>query len=58
VWGLDGSIYIGGLNMFGLMTEGKKYQLQQDGNHTLFHVKYQLGKEIEKKGISKGHKIV
>jgi hypothetical protein len=40
------------------MTEGKEYQLQQDGTHTLFHVKYQGYTEIEKKEISKGHKIV
>ncbi len=39
-------------------TEGKKYELQPDGTHTLFHVKCERGKEIEKKEISNGHKIV
>jgi hypothetical protein len=40
-------------------TEGKKYQLQQDGTHTLFHVKYDDDEEeIDNKEISKGHKIV
>jgi hypothetical protein len=41
----------------GNRTEGKKYQLQPDHTHTLFHVKY-VGKIEEKKEISKGHKIV
>ena len=41
------------------MTEGKKYELQEDHTHTLFHVKYdEDGEEIEKKEISEGHKIV
>jgi hypothetical protein len=59
VWG-DGSIYIGGYKD-GCRTEGKKYQLQQDGTHTLFHVKYDgtwRNTEIEKKEISSGHKMV
>ncbi len=51
-------IYIGGYKD-NLRTEGKKYELQKDRTHTLFHVKYDdKGKEIEKKEISKGHKIV
>jgi hypothetical protein len=54
----DGSIYIGGYKD-NERTEGKKYQLQQEGTHTLFHLKYDDdGDEIEKKEISKGHKIV
>jgi hypothetical protein len=53
VWFNDGIIYIGGYNKYG-KTEGKEYQLQQDGTHTLFHV---MGR-TEKKEISKGHKIV
>jgi hypothetical protein len=59
VWyGDDGSIYIGGYKD-GCMTEGKEYQLQQDGTHTLFHVKYDEDEEvIERKKISIGHKIV
>jgi hypothetical protein len=53
-----GSIYIGGFKD-GCRTEGKEYQLQQDGTHTLFHVKYDdEGDEIEKKEISSGHKMV
>ncbi len=41
------------------MTEGKKYELEEDRTHTLFHVKHnEYGNEIEKKEISKGHKIV
>ena len=40
-------------------TEGKKYELQKDNTHTLFHVNHdEDGKEIVKKEISKGHKIV
>ncbi len=36
-----------------------KYELQADGTHTLFHVKYDENEdEIEKKEISKGHKIL
>jgi hypothetical protein len=52
VWSDDRSIYIGGYKD-NYRTEGKKYQLQQDGTHTLFHVEYQGSKEIEKKEISK-----
>jgi hypothetical protein len=58
LWKDDGSIYIGkvkGNNP----SEGKKYELQKDKTHTLFYVKYDAyGKEIEKKEISSGHKVV
>jgi hypothetical protein len=59
LWRDDGSIYIGGYKD-DYRTEGKKYQLQKDGTHTLFHVKYQDGtwREIENKEISSGHKMV
>ena len=40
------------------MTEGKKYELQGDGTHTLYNVKYEGWKEIERKEMSKGHKLV
>ena len=41
------------------MREGDMYELQQDGSHTLFHVKYDDDmKQIEKKEISSGHKMV
>jgi hypothetical protein len=42
------------------MTEGKRYELQKDSTHTLFHVKYEeeSNKQLEKKLISKGHKIL
>ncbi len=51
-------MYIGGFKN-DKATEGKKYELQKDRTHTLFHVKYDDdGDEIEKKEISKGHKIV
>jgi hypothetical protein len=42
------------------MTEGRKYELQEDQTHTLFKVKYdETGKiVIEKKEISRGHKMV
>ena len=34
------------------------YELQADGTHTLYYVKYdEEGEEIERKEISKGHKI-
>jgi hypothetical protein len=59
----DGEIYIGGGSKYNEKTEGNLYKLQEDGTHTLFHVKY--GKkelrdyygEIERKEISKGHKM-
>ena len=58
MWEYDGSIYIGG-HKNDNRTEGKKYDLQRDHSHTLFHVKYDEDEEeIEKKEISKGHKIV
>ena len=41
------------------MTEGRKYELQEDQTHTLFKVKYdEKVNEIEKKEISRGHKMV
>ncbi len=49
-------MYIGGYKNDN-RTEGKEYDLQKDRTHTLFHVKYEGGKEI-KIEISKGHKIV
>jgi hypothetical protein len=58
MWWNDGSIYIGGYKD-GNTTEGKEYQLQQDGTHTLFHVKYDDDEEKRvNKEISKGHKMV
>ena len=55
---MSGKIYIGGWKDYN-RTEGKWYELQKDRTHTLFHVKYDYkGEEIEKKEISKGHKIV
>jgi hypothetical protein len=54
----DGSIYIGQSNNHN-WTEGKKYELQEGKTHTLFKVKYdEEEKEIEKKEISRGHKMV
>jgi hypothetical protein len=38
-WDYCGNIKIGGFKD-GLMREGDMYELQQDGTHTLFHVKY------------------
>ena len=39
--------------------EGRKYELQRDGTHTIYEVKYdERGREVEKKEVSKGHKIV
>ena len=58
MWWSDGSIYTGGYKD-GSRTEGKEYELQEDRTHTLFHVNLDdEGNEIEKKEISKGHKIV
>jgi hypothetical protein len=59
VWNNDGSIYVGGYKK-NQMTEGKRYELQKDRSHTLYHVKYEEGsnQEVEKKLISKGHKIL
>jgi hypothetical protein len=43
----------------GIPVEGNKYELQEDQTHTLFEVKCDdNGKEIEKKEISRGHKLV
>jgi hypothetical protein len=54
----SGNIYIGQCKN-GKMTEGRKYELQEDQTHKLFKVKYdEKGKEIEKKEISRGHKMV
>jgi hypothetical protein len=42
-----------------MCTEGKYYELEKDDTHTIFHIKYDEDeKEIEKKEIRKGHKIV
>ena len=49
-------MYIGGYKDDN-RTEGKQYELQEDHTHTLFHFKYEGGKEI-KNEISKGHKII
>jgi hypothetical protein len=38
-WDGNGDIYIGEWKD-SFETEGKKYELQADGTHTLFHVKY------------------
>jgi hypothetical protein len=44
----NGRIYIGGFKD-DKMTEGKKYELQEDHTHTLFHVKHDENeKEIER----------
>lgn len=40
------------------MTEGKKYELQEDHTHTLFSVKYEGKEEKKVKMISKKNKIV
>ena len=41
------------------MTEGKEYELQEDGTHTLYNVKFDEDEnEIERKEKSKGHKLV
>ena len=53
----DGSIYIGQWKNDN-KTEGKRYELQEDQTHTLFEVKYDNGKEIQRKQISRGHKMV
>jgi hypothetical protein len=60
LWEDDGSIYIGKIKG-GIPSEGKKYVLQKDKTHTLFHVKFDEDDgytEIEKKEISSGHKMV
>ena len=57
-WKNDGTIYIGGWKNT-KCTEGKKYKLQEDGTYTLYNVKHdEKEKEIERKEISKGHKLV
>jgi hypothetical protein len=56
-WENDGSILIREITEEKI--EGKKYELQKDGTHTLFHIKYDdEDNEIEKKEISSGHKMV
>ena len=58
MWKDDGSIYIGKVKENNT-SEGKKYELQEDKTHTLFHVKFdEDGDEIETKEISTGHKMV
>ena len=57
-WNSDGSIYIGRLKNI-KYTEGKMYELQQDGTHTLYNVKYDEDEnQIERKKISIDHKFV
>ncbi len=48
----------------GRTSERKEYELQPDGTHTLYIVKYEYeesddeyGDEIEKREVSKGHKM-
>ena len=56
-WFYDGRIYVGEYED-SIRTEGKMYELQADGTHTLYNVKYDEDEiEIEKKEISKCHKI-
>lgn len=57
-WNADGSILIGHHNN-GWFTEGKKYELQNDGSHTVFKIKCgEDGKVVEQIEVSKGHWIV
>ena len=56
-WSNDGSIYVGEYND-SFRSEGMNYELQAYGTHTLYSVKYDEGKEIENKEISKVHKIL
>jgi hypothetical protein len=54
----SGNIYIGQYKN-NKKTEGRMYELQEDQTHTLFKVKYdEKVNEIEKKEISRGHKMV
>ena len=54
----DGDIYIG-QSKNNNWTEGMMYELQGDQTHTLFKVKHdEDGYEIERKEISRGHKMV
>ena len=54
----SGNIYIGQYKN-DKMTEGRKYELQEDQTHTLFKVKFDEKENlIEKKEISRGHKMV
>ena len=54
----SGDIYIGQLKN-NKKTEGRHYKLQEDQTHTLFKIKYDENeKVIEKKEISRGHKMV
>ena len=57
MWYTDGDIYIGQWKNDNF-SGGKEYELQQDGTHTLYNVKYEERREIERKEISKGHKLV
>jgi hypothetical protein len=57
MWWDDGDIYIGGYKNDN-RTEGKMYEVQHDGTHTLYNVKYdEYSNEIEKELISQGHKL-
>ena len=54
----DGNIYIGNYKN-DKKTEGNLYELQEDGTHTLFQVKYdEFENKIDRKQISKGHNMV
>ena len=55
-WSGDGSVFIGDYRD-NFRTEGSKYELQPDGTHTLYHVKYDMASKEVKKEISKGHHI-
>jgi hypothetical protein len=57
-WYEWGDIYIGQWKN-GIKIEGKMYDLQQDGTHTLYNIKNDEDEEeIEREEISKGHKLV
>jgi hypothetical protein len=54
-WNTDGSIMFG-RHINGWFTAGKKYELQNNGSHTLFMIKCgDDGKIVEQKEVSKGH---
>ena len=56
-WHYDGEIYIGGFED-GNSTQGKMFELQKDGTHTLYKVEYdEEENEIEREEISRGHKL-
>jgi hypothetical protein len=54
-WYADGSIEFG-RHIDGWIIKFKKYELQNDGSHTLYKIRYGIdGKIVEKKEVSKGH---